>query len=70
MPGLPGLPVGADALLRARQKALDDDRGGEARELRGELARSGAVVRGRAQTAALAADPIGRASLAGGRDFS
>ncbi|SCL53307.1 hypothetical protein GA0070606_2099 [Micromonospora citrea] len=45
VPGLPGLPAGADALLRARQKALDDDRGGEARELRGELARCGVVVR-------------------------
>ncbi|MEU5947844.1 hypothetical protein ABZ793_20085 [Micromonospora sp. NPDC047465] len=45
VPGLPGLPAGADALLRARQRALDDDRGGEARELRGELARSGLVVR-------------------------
>ncbi|MFG3708612.1 hypothetical protein ACGF7U_28320 [Micromonospora sp. NPDC047670] len=45
VPGLPGLPIGADALLRARQRALDDDRGGEARELRGELARCGVVVR-------------------------
>ncbi|MGW4501586.1 YqeB family protein [Micromonospora sp. NPDC004336] len=45
VPGLPGLPAGADALLRARQRALDDDRGGEARELRGELARCGVVVR-------------------------
>ncbi|MGN9808221.1 YqeB family protein [Micromonospora sp. BQ11] len=45
VPGLPGLPVGADALLRARQRALDADRGGEARELRAELARCGVVVR-------------------------
>ncbi|MEH1097832.1 YqeB family protein [Micromonospora sp. CPCC 205561] len=45
VPDLPGLPTGADALLRARQRALDADRGGEARELRGELARSGVVIR-------------------------
>ncbi|NES15178.1 MULTISPECIES: hypothetical protein [Micromonospora] len=45
VPGLPGLPAGADALLRARQRALDTDRGGEVRELRGELARLGVVVR-------------------------
>ncbi|SCF34031.1 hypothetical protein GA0074695_5804 [Micromonospora viridifaciens] len=43
--GLPGLPAGADALLRARQEALDDGRGGEARELRGELGRLGVVIR-------------------------
>ncbi|SBT55022.1 YqeB family protein [Micromonospora narathiwatensis] len=43
--GLPGLPVGAEAVLRARQRALDSGRGGEARELRGELARLGVVVR-------------------------
>ncbi|MGB2567614.1 YqeB family protein [Micromonospora citrea] len=43
--GLPGLPPGGDALLRARQRALDADRGGEARELRAELARLGVVVR-------------------------
>ncbi|MEU6073353.1 hypothetical protein [Micromonospora sp. NPDC047074] len=45
VPDLPGLPTGADALLRARQRALDADKGGEARELRGELARSGVVIR-------------------------
>ncbi|MGK5520637.1 YqeB family protein [Micromonospora sp. URMC 107] len=45
VPGLPGLPSGADALLRARQRALDADRGGEARELRGELGRTGVVIR-------------------------
>ncbi|PZF91509.1 hypothetical protein C1I99_23480 [Micromonospora deserti] len=45
VPGLPGLPAGTDALLRARQRALDRDRGDEARELRGELARCGVVVR-------------------------
>ncbi|MEU3452943.1 hypothetical protein ABZ671_04980 [Micromonospora sp. NPDC006766] len=43
--GLPGLPAGANALLRARQKALDDGRGREAGELHGELARLGVVVR-------------------------
>ncbi|MER7416581.1 hypothetical protein ABT346_07300 [Micromonospora peucetia] len=45
VPDLPGLPTGADALLRARQRALDKDKDGEARELRGELARSGVVIR-------------------------
>nr|WP_258545163.1 hypothetical protein [Micromonospora provocatoris] len=43
--GLPGLPPGADALLRARQRALDGGHDGEARELHGELARLGVVVR-------------------------
>jgi hypothetical protein len=43
--GLPGLPPGADALLRARQRAVDAGRAGEAAELRGELARLGVVVR-------------------------
>ncbi|MFG2102555.1 hypothetical protein ACGFJ5_18360 [Micromonospora echinaurantiaca] len=45
VPGLPGLPSGADALLRARQRALDKEKGGEVRELRVELARLGVVVR-------------------------
>ncbi|MGW0506908.1 YqeB family protein [Micromonospora sp. NPDC003241] len=45
VPELPGLPPGADALLKARQRALDDDRGDEAGELRTELARYGVVVR-------------------------
>ncbi|MFE9691519.1 hypothetical protein [Micromonospora sp. NPDC005806] len=45
VPGLSGMPSGADALLRARQRAVDTDRGGEAGELRGELARLGVVVR-------------------------
>ncbi|MFV2102885.1 hypothetical protein [Micromonospora sp. LOL_024] len=45
VPGLPGLPAGADALVRARQNALEHDRGDEARELRAELARYGVVVR-------------------------
>ncbi|SCL28734.1 hypothetical protein GA0070616_3751 [Micromonospora nigra] len=42
---LPGLPPGADALLRARQRAVERDRHGEARELRDELGRLGVVVR-------------------------
>ncbi|GIJ80758.1 hypothetical protein SAMN05443287_110109 [Micromonospora phaseoli] len=45
VPDLPGLPAGADALMRARQEALEHDRGDEARELRTELARYGVVVR-------------------------
>ncbi|WBB56734.1 hypothetical protein [Verrucosispora sp. WMMD573] len=45
VPDLPGLPAGADALLRARREALKHDRGGEARELRAELSRYGVVVR-------------------------
>ncbi|MER7889322.1 hypothetical protein ABTX15_05805 [Micromonospora sp. NPDC094482] len=43
--GLPGLPVGADALLRARQDALTRDRKGDVREIRRELGRIGVVVR-------------------------
>ncbi|MFI6011424.1 hypothetical protein ACIBAG_21845 [Streptomyces sp. NPDC051243] len=46
VPGMPGLPEGADALLRARAAAREKDAGGEdARELRGELLRLGVVVR-------------------------
>ncbi|TCB90981.1 hypothetical protein E0H26_26190 [Micromonospora zingiberis] len=45
VPDLPGLPAGADALLRARQEAVDRDRRDEARELRAELGRYGVVVR-------------------------
>ncbi|WP_433531696.1 YqeB family protein [Micromonospora sp. CA-263727] len=45
VPGLPGLPPGADALLRARQEAVEHDQGDEARELRAELGRYGVVVR-------------------------
>ncbi|QOV41040.1 hypothetical protein IM697_06690 [Streptomyces ferrugineus] len=45
-PGMPGLPEGADALLRARAVAREKDGGAEdARELRGELLRLGVVVR-------------------------
>jgi hypothetical protein len=42
---MPGLPPGADALLKARAKALRHDHGGDAAELRDELARLGVVVR-------------------------
>ncbi|MFC9682776.1 hypothetical protein [Streptomyces sp. NPDC056948] len=46
VPGTPGLPEGADALLRARARALkDSDDADDARELRGELLRLGVVVR-------------------------
>ncbi|MFJ8631722.1 hypothetical protein [Streptomyces sp. NPDC093568] len=46
VPGMPGLPEGADALLRARAAAREKDGGAEdARELRGELLRLGVVVR-------------------------
>ncbi|MEU4465416.1 hypothetical protein AB0G20_17145 [Streptomyces sp. NPDC024017] len=46
VPGTPGLPAGADALLRARAQARkDEDDAEEARELRGELLRLGVVVR-------------------------
>ncbi|WP_229399555.1 YqeB family protein [Micromonospora okii] len=43
--GLPGLPAGADALLRARQQAVEQGRHDEARDLRRELGRLGVVVR-------------------------
>ncbi|MFF5052151.1 hypothetical protein ACFY1S_03050 [Micromonospora sp. NPDC000663] len=45
VPDLPGLPGGADALLRARERALDRDRRDDVRELRRELGRIGVVVR-------------------------
>ncbi|OXS32940.1 YqeB family protein [Streptomyces sp. XY006] len=46
VPGTPGLPPGADALLRARALArARKDGGADARELRGELLRLGVVVR-------------------------
>lgn len=46
VPGMPGLPEGADALLRARAAAREKDENAEdARELRGELLRLGVVVR-------------------------
>ncbi|MEU8287976.1 hypothetical protein AB0C01_26960 [Micromonospora sp. NPDC048905] len=43
--GLPGLPAGADALLRARERAIERDRRDDARELRRELGRLGVVLR-------------------------
>ncbi|MFF7378577.1 hypothetical protein ACIP4Q_19840 [Streptomyces massasporeus] len=46
VPGTPGLPPGANALLRARAQARKgEDHAEEARELRGELLRLGVVVR-------------------------
>nr|WP_244190552.1 hypothetical protein [Streptomyces caeruleatus] len=46
VPGMPGLPEGADALLRARQEARKKEENSEdARELRGELLRLGVVIR-------------------------
>ncbi|MGV9211512.1 YqeB family protein [Micromonospora sp. RB23] len=45
VPDLPGLPAGADALLRARDRALGRDRRDDARELRRELGRLGVVLR-------------------------
>ncbi|MEV6372490.1 YqeB family protein [Micromonospora musae] len=45
VPELPGLPAGADALLRARERAIEGNRRDDARELRRELGRLGVVVR-------------------------
>ncbi|MET8030724.1 YqeB family protein [Streptomyces avermitilis] len=46
VPGTPGLPEGADALLRARAEARNkEDDAEDARELRAELTRLGVVVR-------------------------
>lgn len=46
VPGTPGLPEGADALLRARAQARKhEDDAKDARELRNELLRLGVVVR-------------------------
>lgn len=45
VPELPGLPAGADALLRAREQAIERDRRDDVRELRRELGRLGVVVR-------------------------
>ncbi|MFK4242497.1 hypothetical protein ACI2KV_06435 [Micromonospora chokoriensis] len=45
VPDLPGLPAGADALLRARERAVERDRRDDARELRRELGRLGVVLR-------------------------
>ncbi|MBB4967683.1 YqeB family protein [Saccharothrix violaceirubra] len=43
--GVPGLPVGAEPLLKARSRALRDDKKDDAADLRAELARLGVVVR-------------------------
>ncbi|WP_399029558.1 hypothetical protein [Streptomyces sp. 15-116A] len=45
VPGTPGLPEGADALLKARAKARERDDSGDTRELCRELRRLGVVVR-------------------------
>jgi hypothetical protein len=45
VPDLPGLPAGADALLRARERAIERDRRDDARELRRELGLIGVVLR-------------------------
>lgn len=47
VPETPGLPTGANALLKAREQALrgKEKSAGDARELRDELARVGVVVR-------------------------
>ncbi|MGC4819192.1 YqeB family protein [Micromonospora sp. DT63] len=45
VPDLPGLPAGADVLLRARERAIERDRRDDARELRRELGRLGVVLR-------------------------
>ncbi|MEU8331481.1 hypothetical protein [Micromonospora sp. NPDC048839] len=45
VPDLPGLPAGADALLRARERAIERDRRDDARELRRELGLLGVVLR-------------------------
>jgi hypothetical protein len=49
VPGTPGLPPGADALLTARAGALQDGDGREREELRAELVRIGVVVRDRSR---------------------
>ncbi|MGW0435986.1 YqeB family protein [Micromonospora sp. NPDC003197] len=45
VPGLPELPAGADALLKARDRALRNGENRDAVELRTELAQLGVVVR-------------------------
>jgi hypothetical protein len=45
VPDEPRLPVGANALFAAREKALSDDSNGTAAELRQELSKLGVVVR-------------------------
>jgi hypothetical protein len=43
--GVPGLPASANALLKARARALDKGDGDEVAQLRADLARLGVVVR-------------------------
>lgn len=45
VPETPELPSGADALLKARAKAIDKGDGGDAADLRAELVKLGVVVR-------------------------
>jgi hypothetical protein len=45
VPETPDLPSGADALLKARAKAIDKGDGSDAADLRAELAKLGVVVR-------------------------
>ncbi len=45
VPGMPGLPEGANAFLQARQTALEKGEKNDLRDLRAELARLGVVVR-------------------------
>ncbi|MFV2119018.1 hypothetical protein ACE14D_11460 [Streptomyces sp. Act-28] len=45
VPDAPGLPEGANAILKARQESLEKSSSGDVRELREELARLGVVVR-------------------------
>ncbi|NUQ87271.1 MAG: hypothetical protein HOQ43_02235, partial [Glycomyces artemisiae] len=47
VPGADGLPRGADALLKARERALEKSNEGDLRELREELAGLDVVVRDR-----------------------
>ncbi|GAA1683578.1 hypothetical protein GCM10009830_33530 [Glycomyces endophyticus] len=47
VPGADGLPPGADALLKARERALEKSNEGDLRELREELAAIDVVVRDR-----------------------
>ena len=45
VPGAEGLPKGANAVLKAREQALEKSKGDDVRELRDELAELGVVVR-------------------------
>ncbi|MEU7614587.1 hypothetical protein AB0M91_05290 [Micromonospora rifamycinica] len=65
--GLPDLPPGADPLLRARQRAVEADRERDAREMRGELARLGVVVRDEGKRQYWRAVPLPREENPDGR---